>query len=291
MLKSQLANIKLKNPLILASGIFGLSQESMERCEDAGAVVTKSIGADEETGYTNPVFYDLEYGILNAIGLANPGINDYLYEVKDIKIQNVIGSIFGRNHEEFGDIAHKFAPYIKAIEMNLSCPHARLLGAEYPTSEIGRSVELTREAGKPVFVKLGMENIVERAEKAIDGGADALVAINSIKAMAINIDTGLPVLGNKIGGYSGKAIKPIGVRCVYDLASCFDIPIIGVGGILKAEDVIEYMMSGASAVQIGSALYYHKEKIFTEICNNLEVWLNSNGYNNINDIIGLSLTK
>lgn len=291
MLEVEIAGIKMKNPLMLASGILDLTKESMEKFKDAGAVVTKSIGREARKGYKNPVFYEMDCGILNAIGLANPGIDEYIKEVEGIKIENLIGSIFGGSSEDFSFLAEKFAPYVKALEMNMSCPHAKKMGAEYPTEEIGEAVEATKKAGKPVFVKLGMENIIERTSEAINGGADAIVAINSIKAMAINIDVAMPVLGNKVGGYSGKAIKPIGVRCVYEIASNFEVPVIGVGGITKAEDVIEYMMAGAKAVQIGTGVYYRGIELFREICIELEKWLDKNGYSSINDVVGLALKK
>lgn len=290
MLETKLLNMKMKNPLMLASGILGLTRESMEKIP-AGAIVTKSVGVKERKGYKNPVFCEMECGILNAIGLANPGIEYYIEEIKGIKVENLIGSIFGKDENEFAYLAKKFEKHVKAVEMNFSCPHAKKYGAEYSTRKIKKSVEMAKEIKKPVFAKLGMENIIKRAEKAVEGGADAIVAINSIKAMSICIDVAKPVLGNKIGGYSGKAIKPIGVRCVYELASNFDLPIIGVGGIMKAEDVIEYMMAGASAVQIGAGVYYKGVEIFNEICHGLERWLDENGYTRIGDVVGLALKK
>lgn len=288
MLETKIASIKMKNPLMLASGILGLTKESLEKFKDAGAVVTKSIGKKERKGYKNPVFYELSCGILNAIGLANPGIDEYIKEIKGARI-NLIGSIFGKNEEEFLYVAEKFKPYVKAFELNMSCPHAKKLGMEYSTRKIRETVELIKQVGKPVFVKLGVENILRRAEKAIEGGADGIVAINSIKAMAICIDVAKPVLGNKIGGYSGEAIKPIGIRCVYEIAANFDIPVIGVGGITNEKDVIEYMMAGAHAVQIGTAIYYEGEGVFKKIAKKLKRWLEENGYNSIKDIIGLAL--
>jgi len=291
MLEISIKNIKMKNPLMLASGILDLTKSSMERIKDAGAIVTKSIGIHARKGYENPTFFDAGVGILNAMGLPNPGIDEYIKEIDGIKVDVLIGSIFGEDDKEFGYLAKKIAPYINAIEMNMSCPHAKKFGMEYPTNEIDNAVKEAKKSKKPVFVKLGMENLIERAEKAIDGGADAIVAINTIKAMAIDIDVAMPVLSNKIGGYSGKAIKPIGVRCVYELASNFDLPIIGVGGITNARDVIEYMMAGATAVQIGTGIYYEGEGIFTKIKDELKKWLNKNGYDSIKDIIGLALKK
>lgn len=281
----------MKNPLMLASGLLDLTKESMEKFRDAGAIVTKSIGKEERKGYKNPVFFEVDCGILNAIGLANPGIDSYLKEIKGIKINNLIGSIFGKDVDEFLYVAKKFSKYVKAIEMNMSCPHAKKFGAEFPDDEIKNAIEAIKEVGKPIFVKIGAENALRRAELAIEGGADAIVAINSIRAMAINIEVKKPVLGNIFGGYSGKAIKPIGIRCVYEIAKNFDLPVVGVGGIMNAEDVIEYMMAGARAVQIGAGIYYKGERIFKEICKDLEKWLEKNGYTRIEDIVGIAIEK
>jgi len=292
MLSIEVAGIKMKNPLMLASGILDLTKESMERIgKIAGGVVTKSVGIEERAGYKNPTVYEVECGLLNAIGLANPGIDEYIKEIKDIKLDVLIGSIFGKNENEFGYLARKFSPYVKAIEMNMSCPHAKNVGAEYPVEEIENAVHEAKKSNLPVFVKLGMENIIEKATKVIEGGADGIVAINSVKGMAIDIDAKMPVLGNKVGGYSGKAIKPIGIRCVYEIASNFDVPVIGVGGITNARDAIEYMMAGASAVQIGSGIYYEGIEIFKKICDEMKIWLDKNGYTNIKDIIGVALRK
>lgn len=290
MLEVEVAGIKMRNPVMLASGICDLTKESMEKFSSAGAIVTKSVGIEERAGYKNPVFCETECGILNAIGLSNPGVDEYIKEINEIKIENLIASIFGKDESEFYKVAKKISPYVKAIEMNMSCPHAKKVGMEYPSDEINSAVENVKKTGKPVFVKLGMENILRRAENAIEGGADAIVAINSVKAMKICIDFAEPILGNKIGGYSGKGIKPIGVRCVYEISQNFDLPVIGVGGIMNAEDVIEYMMAGANAVQIGSLIYY-EEKPFAKICKNLEEWLDKNGYSSINDIVGIALKK
>ncbi|KAA0002355.1 MAG: dihydroorotate dehydrogenase [Thermoplasmata archaeon] len=291
MLEIEIAKIKMKNPLMLASGILDLTRESMESFSHAGAIVTKSVGREERKGYKNPSIYELPYGLLNAIGLANPGIDEYIKEIDGIKVDVLIGSIFGENGEEFGYVARKMAPYVKAIEMNMSCPHAKKLGAEYPTDEIKEAVEEVKKSGKPTFVKLGMENLMERASQAVDAKADAIVAINTVRAMAIDIDARMPVLANKIGGYSGMAIKPIGVRCVYELASEYDLPIIGVGGITNAEDAIEYMMAGATAVQIGTGIYYEGKEIFQKILRDMQKWLDENGYNSIKDIIGIALKR
>ncbi|NIA10180.1 MAG: dihydroorotate dehydrogenase [Nitrospiraceae bacterium] len=288
-LETSVGALKMKNPLMLASGILDMTKESMERFGEAGAVVTKSVGIERREGYGNPSAVELEHGLLNAMGLPNPGVDYYAKELDGINVENVIGSIFGKDKDEFSEVAGKIAGKVKAIEMNMSCPHAGSYGAGFPTDEIRGAVRVVKEnVDVPVFVKLGSENIMERAAEAEAGGADAIVAINTVRAMAIDVEVGMPVLANRVGGYSGPAIKPIGVRCVYELAEKVDVPIIGVGGINGANDVLEYMMAGASAVQIGSGVYYRGEKIFGEICNELREWLKTHGYERIKDVVGIA---
>ncbi|KAA0001816.1 MAG: dihydroorotate dehydrogenase [Thermoplasmata archaeon] len=285
-LETTICSIKMKNPLMLASGILGTTKESIEFFKKAGAVVTKSIGKEERKGHPNPTFVELSHGILNAMGLPNPGIEEYIKEIENIEIENIIGSIFGKSTREFIFVAKKMEEYVKAIELNMSCPHAEGYGEAFPTTEIKKVVEKVKEVvDVPVFVKLGVEDIKRRAQEAVKGGADGIVAINTIKAMAIDIETSLPILGNVYGGYSGPAIKPIGIRCVYELSS-LNIPIIGVGGILTGKDVIEYMMAGASAVQIGSGIYYRGKEIFEEVCREMKLWLKEHGYQKIEQIVG-----
>lgn len=296
-LATNIASLKLDNPTILASGLMGEDAGSMKRIIGcgAGAVVTKSIGLKPREGYLNPTVVELEHGMLNAMGLPNPGIEEFGGEIKKLKHSNavVIGSIFGSNANEFVDLSNKMQGYgVDALELNLSCPHAKGYGLE-----IGANAALVKEitskvkesASIPVFVKLSpnLTNIVDIAKAAEQGNADGIVAINTVKAMKIDIDLKMPTLANKIGGYSGKAIKPIGVRCVYDITSNVNIPVIGVGGVTTGEDAIEYMMAGASAVQIGTGIYYRGLDIFKKICNEMEQWMSDNGYKNVTEIIGV----
>jgi dihydroorotate dehydrogenase (NAD+) catalytic subunit len=262
----------------------------------AGAVVTKSIGLKPRKGYDNPTIIELECGILNAMGLPNPGIdnfNDEIAELKKSKIY-VIGSIFGSNADEFSKIAQKMQIYgADAIELNLSCPHAKGFGLEIgsdPTSVKEITLKVKKTVKIPVFVKISpnLMNISEIAKSAENAGADAIVAINTIKAMKIDLELKTPVLANKIGGYSGNAIKPIGVRCVYEIADKVNIPIIGVGGINTGEDAIEYIMAGAAAVQIGSGLYYRGVDVFKKVCEEIEKWMKDYEVENISDLIGVA---
>ena len=262
----------------------------------AGAIVTKSIGLKPREGYPNPTVIELEHGILNAMGLPNPGIELIKDEIIKLKKYNitVIGSIFGSNIDEYEKLAEKMQQYkVDALELNMSCPHAKGYGLEIGydsklvkdiTSQVKDSVDI------PVFVKLSpnLTNIVNIARSAEAGNADAIVAINTIKAMKIDLELKTPILSNKIGGYSGKAIKPVGVRCVYEISKNVDIPIIGVGGITTGEDAIEYFMAGASAIQIGSGIYYRGIEIFKIVCDEIKIWMKKHGYKNLNEIIGVA---
>jgi len=260
----------------------------------AGAVVTKSLGSKPKKGYSNPTVVELDYGILNAIGLSNPGLNDFSVEIKMISRSNVplIASIYGKDANEFSKLATELEKLkVDAVELNMSCPHAKGYGLEIGadsklvekiTSKVKNSINI------PVFVKLSpnLSNIAEIAKSAENGNADAIVVINTVRAMKIDLQTKIPVLANKTGGYSGKAIKPIGVYCVYEIYKNVDIPVIGVGGITTGEDAIEYLMAGASAVQIGSAIYYRGIEVFKEICTEIEAWMEKNQINKLSDIIG-----
>jgi dihydroorotate dehydrogenase (NAD+) catalytic subunit len=295
-LATKIASLKLSNPTILASGLMDEDAGSMQRIINcgAGAVVTKSIGLKPQEGYPNPTVIELEHGILNAMGLPNPGIEGYEEEIRKLKSSDVpvIGSIFGSNSNEFIELGKKMQSYdADALELNMSCPHVKGYGLE-----IGSDSKLVREITStlkeltdiPVFVKLSsnVTDIVEIAKAAEKGNADGIVAINSVKAMKIDIDLKMPVLSNKVGGYSGKAIKPIGVRCVYEIVKNVDIPVIGVGGITTGEDAIEYIMAGASAVQIGSGIYYRDVDIFKKVCREMESWIKDHGYKNLSELIG-----
>ncbi len=274
---------------MLASGVLDMTAGSMERCRAAGAVVTKSVGLEERTGYGNPSVVELEHGVLNAMGLPNPGVECYLEELRAADVDVVVGSIFGRSSEEFAAVAEAMAPEVAALELNMSCPHAGEYGAGVPTGRIAAVVRAVKNAvDVPVWVKLGPEGIVERADAAVQGGADALVAVNTLKAMAIDVDVALPVLANVTGGLSGPAVRPVGVRCVWELAGALDVPIVGVGGVTSARDVVEYMMAGASAVQIGSGLQRDGGDVFDMLCRDLRRWLSEHGYGSVGDVVGLA---
>ena len=296
MLEVNLSGLKLKSPIILASGILGVSFSSMKRVFDAGAgaVTTKSIGPKPRKGYKNPSIIEIYPGtFMNSVGLGNPGIKEFISEIKEIKKHKIplIVSVFGNTNEVYLDVAIKAENAgADAIEINISCPHAEV-------SSIGIDKGLTFEIVKylkekltvPLFVKLNpnVTNIVEIALAAEKGGADGVVAINTLSALKIDVNTKRPILSHGSGGLSGKGIQPIALKKVYDLYKVLKIPIIGCGGIDSWQDVIEFFLAGASAVQIGTAFYKGTE-IITEINHGITQYLKDNDCKSINDIRGLA---
>jgi dihydroorotate dehydrogenase (NAD+) catalytic subunit len=294
----KVTGIELENPTILAAGIMGTTGASLSRVgrEGAGAVVTKSIGPEPKEGHKNPSMIDLGYGFLNAMGLPNPSYPDFKNELAIAKKESgtpVIASIFGGTEEEFVEVAQgllKSEP--DAFELNVSCPHALGYGASVGSNP--DAVESITAAVKdavdiPVWVKLtpNVTDIVTIGDAAQRGGADAVVAINTVKGMAIDIESGYPILGNRFGGLSGKAVKPVAVKCVYDLYTALDIPIIGVGGVYTWQDAVEMMMAGATAVQVGSAVHEGLD-VFSSIARGIEKFISEKGYEDITDVIGIA---
>ncbi len=297
-LATAVAGIRLRNPTILASGILDETGGSILRIlkGGAGAVVTKSISLQPRPGYKNPTVVELETGMLNAMGLPNPGINEYGIEVKKVVEAGavVVGSVVGKNEKEYTTVARRFEKYgARAVELNLSCPHAKGLGLEIAQS--AEAVEGFTNAVKtavkiPVMPKLSpnVSNIALLGEAAERGGADAIVAVNTLKAMTISPELKIPILANRYGGLSGPALKPVGIRCVYDLYDAVEIPIIGVGGVTTGRDAIEYFMAGASAVQIGTAIRSRGLNVFRLVCKEIERFMDKEGYKRVEELVGLA---
>ncbi len=294
----EIAGLKMKNPTMLAAGILGETGDSLLTIArgGAGAIVTKSIGLNSREGHLNPTFVEIEYGILNAMGLPNPGIEGYEKEMK-VALEGgvpVIGSIYGASPSEFETLALKMEQYgAFALELNLSCPHAKGYGTElgHNKEKVGEITGVVKDAVKiPVFVKLSpnVSNIVEIAKTVEEAQGDGIVAINTLKAMAISTELGMPVLSNAVGGLSGPAIKTVGLRCVYEIKKETEIPIIGVGGILTGMDAVEYIMAGASCVQIGSGIFYRGNGIFKDICLELDDFMKTHGYKTVKEMVGIA---
>jgi len=257
----KIAGMEMDNPLMVCSGVLGISSSLFKRLEDAGigAVVSKSISLEPNDGYENPTLVSLPYGVMNAMGLPNPGVDGFIEEIDGLEMDiPLIVSIYGKDAKEFSEVASRLEGHCSAVELNLSCPHAGgLLSIGQDPGLVESVVKSVKECVEiPIIAKLtpnvaDIKSIGKAAEK---GGADALTAINTVRGLVLNIRQEHPVLSNVFGGLSGPCIKPIGLRCVWDLKGAVDIPIIGVGGISNWEDVVEYMYAGASAVQIGTVL-------------------------------------
>jgi dihydroorotate dehydrogenase (NAD+) catalytic subunit len=300
-LEVELAGLKLKNPTILASGILGISKKMLLSVvkAGAGAVTTKSITIKPREGHKNPVLIQTsEETFLNAVGYSNPGLEESKKEFEGLSNfpVPVIGSLVGSDAEEFAYLAENVKEIgFKAIEIVLSCPHTpgfgMLAGQGTPevTEEITSAVRSKTKL--PLFVKVSpnimcLGDVVKAAKKA---GADGITAVNTLgPGMAIDIETAKPILDFKVGGMSGPAIRPIAVRCVYDIYESVKIPIIGVGGIITGKDAVEMMMAGASAISIGTGIYYRELDIFKKVCDEMSEFMKSHGYSNLKEIVGLA---
>ena len=265
-LSVNLSGVKLDNPVIPASGTFGFGYEFADfydiNC--LGSISLKGTTKDERYGNNLPRIAECERGLINSIGLQNPGIDKVISEelpkIRKVFKKPLIANISGFSIEEYVYNCEKIdkEEQIEIIELNISCPNVNHGGMAFGTSpEAAKEVTeaVKKVTTKPVYVKLtpNVTNIVEIARACEDGGADGIVLINTLLGMRINLKTRKPVIANKMGGFSGPAIFPVALRMVYQVYDAVKIPIIGVGGIEKAEDVIEMMLVGATAVEVGAA--------------------------------------
>jgi dihydroorotate dehydrogenase (NAD+) catalytic subunit len=298
MLEVEILDMKLKNPILLAAGVLGSTASSLNWAarNGAGGVVTKSFSLESNKGYPNPTTVEVRGGIINAIGLSNPGVEAFKVELERIdKKVPTIASLYGSSPEEFSKVAGEVENMVDALELNVSCPHAMTgCGASIGqdpdlTAEIVRKVKQTVKV--PVIVKLtpNVTDIVEIAISAESAGADGLTLINSLgPGMCIDLETARPILSNRFGGMSGPAIKPIAVRCVYQVYEAVKIPIIGVGGIMDYADVVEFMYAGATCVQVGTAVMYQGLEVFQRISNGLESFMKDKEFKTAEDMVGLA---
>ena len=291
--------VKLKNRSVLASGVLGVSAASLARVyrEGAGMVTSKSVGPRKRKGHNSPVIFDWGAGLINAVGLSNPGIDDFVAQYGRVATDfPVIISIYGEHEEEFPIIAEKLQvlPH-DFVELNLSCPNVSeefgtpFAHSEEQTAHVTRIVKEVTD--KPVIVKLSPNapDLVRVAKAAKEAGADALCVINTVgPGMIINTNTAAPLLGNLWGGISGTAILPLTVKCVYELYRNVQIPIIGTGGVTDGDSALQVLMAGASLYGVGSAVYQKGLGIFREINAGIRQFLGDNHMQNSSEIIGLS---
>jgi len=301
-LNVKLAGLKLRNPTILASGFLGVSGKLLKKVAEAGAgaVTTKSIGKEPRKGNPNPTVLEFDSWMMNAVGLSNPGYEKFKEEIKIAKQGQVpvIASIFAGNPEDFAFLAKEMEDAkTDAIELNISCPN--LAPGEFLGQSIGKNPDLSYDVVKavkkvvkiPVITKLtpNVNDIKIIAEAVERAGTDIISAINTVgPGMIIDVETTKPVLANKFGGLSGPAIHPIAVKCVYDIYETVKVPIIGIGGVSHGKDAIEMMMAGASAVGIGTVIYYRGIDVFKKVCDEMTEFLESHGYSSLEEIRGLA---
>ncbi len=301
-LSVKIGKIKLKNPVMVASGTFGFAEEYKDFFDlnRLGAIIPKGISLKPIIGNPTPRIFETESGLINSIGLQNPGFEVFVKEklpyLKTLKT-HIILNIFGYTKKEYIELARRCDDLsgISALEINISCPNVEKGGIVFGTNPkmAFDLIQKIRKATKlPIIIKLSpnVGDIVSMGRIIEDAGADALSLINTFRAMAIDINSGKPQLGNIIGGLSGPAIKPIALRMVWEISQAVKIPVIGIGGITKAEDAIEFILAGASAVQIGTANLINP-KTAIEVIEGIKRYLIQKKMNCLKKIIGLSQKK
>ncbi len=296
-LSVQLGPIRLRNPVMAASGTFGYGEEYADFVDlgDLGAIVVKGISLAPRGGNPPPRLVETPAGMINAIGLENPGVEVFLRDKLPYLLERdvpVIVNIFGNTVEEYGELAARLDRVfgIAAIEVNISCPNVKEGGMVFGTNpQMAASVvrAVRGATGLPVITKLtpNVTNIGEIARAAVDAGSDMLSCINTLAAMAVDIFTRRPKLANIVGGLSGPAIKPVALRCVYEVLRAVDCPVIGIGGVTNAGDALEFLLLGARAIQVGTANFVNPSTA-AEVIDGIGRFLRFQGLNSVEDYIG-----
>lgn len=291
-----LAGVELKNPVMTASGTFGSGEEysGMVDLNLLGAVVTKGVASVPWPGNPTPRIAEVYGGMLNAVGLQNPGFD--MFARRDIPFlrqfdTKIIVNVCGKTTEEYIDVVEKLSDQpVDLLEINISCPNVKEGGIAFgqdPKAVEAVTREVKRHARQPIIMKLSpnVTDIVQMAKAAEAGGADALSLINTLTGMKIDIEKRSFALANKTGGLSGPAVKPVAVRMVYQTANAVSLPIIGMGGILTGEDAIEFILAGATAVAVGTATFRNPCAV-TEIAAGIESYMKRHGVEDIRELIG-----
>jgi dihydroorotate dehydrogenase (NAD+) catalytic subunit len=300
-----LCGVDLPTPLVLASGILGTEAELMARVAraGAGAVTAKSCSLQPRAGHPNPTVLAWEHGLINAVGLANPGVESEVAELVRTKAllrplgAALIASVFADTVENFGRVAARVADASPdLLEVNISCPNVHDEFGTPFAADAGAAAEVTAAvkeavAGRlPVLVKLspGVADIAAIARAVAAAGADGLCAINTLAGMIIDVHARRPILANRTGGLSGPAIRPLAVRCVYEIHQAVDLPIVGVGGVSSGRDAVELIMAGATAVGVGSAVYGSGPEVFWRIRAEMAELMADLGYECVEEMRGVA---
>jgi dihydroorotate dehydrogenase (NAD+) catalytic subunit len=299
----ELCGVPLPTPLVLASGILGTEAELMARVarSGAGAATAKSCSLAPRTGHPNPTVVAWEHGLINAVGLANPGVEAEVEELARTKEllrplgAALIASVFADTVENFAQVAARVAEAgPDLIEVNISCPNVHdEFGTPFASdataaAEVTAAVKRAVAGRAPVLVKLS-PNVADitAIARAVEGaGADGITAINTLTGMLIDVHARHPILANRTGGLSGPAIRPLAVRCVYEIFRAVDLPIVGTGGVNSGRDAVEMIMAGATAVGVGSAVYDEGPEAFRRICNEMAALMADLGYGQVEEMRG-----
>ncbi len=296
-LSTNIAGLQMKNPVMTASGTFGYGVEFADfvNLEDIGGIIVKGTTLNPREGNDYPRMVETASGMLNCVGLQNKGVDYFcknIYpQIKDIKT-NMIVNVSGSCPEDYAECAARINELdnIPAIELNISCPNVRQGGMAFGVTTDGAAsvVRAVREAyKKTLIVKLSpnVTSITDIALAVQDAGADAVSLINTLMGMVIDIEKRKPVLSIATGGMSGPAVKPVAVRCVWQVAKAVNIPVVGLGGIMNAHDAIEFLLAGASAIEIGTANFVDPA-ITVKVANGISEWLDNHGCKSVKEIIG-----
>jgi len=293
----EIAGIKMRNPVMTASGTFGYGQEfaGYMDLESIGAMITKGLSLKPKAGNNTPRIVETPGGMLNAIGLQNVGIDAFISaKLPFLRKVNtpVIVNLYGNSLEEYGELAARVdgIEEIAGIEVNISCPNVKQGGIVFGTDPVAAAevVSLVRRSTKkPLIVKLSpnVTDVVTMAKACVDAGAESISLINTLTGMAIDLKSRRPVLANITGGLSGPAIKPVALRMVWQVARAVKVPIIGIGGIMSATDALEFILAGATAVQVGTASFL-TPAASQDIARGMAKWLTDNRVASVRELIG-----
>jgi dihydroorotate dehydrogenase (NAD+) catalytic subunit len=296
------AGIDFQNPVLLAAGTaaYGRELSSVIKLDALGGLVTKAVSVERRQGARAPRVAEFEGGMINAVGLANPGVDEVLAEhlpwiAQNIRRAKVLVNVVGNRTEEFASVVSTLddSPAVSGYELNVSCPNVKAGGMEFGadsaslTEVVSRARAATR---KPIFVKLSptLQDIGASAKTAADAGADGISVVNTLPGLVIDVEQRKPVLGFGTGGVSGPGLLPVGVLATYKVSKAVQLPVIGVGGISKATDIVQYVIAGASLVAVGTAAM-QQPKLPAKLVDDLENWCRKNGVRTLSELRG-SLT-
>ena len=293
------AGIDFQNPVLLAAGTaaYGRELSSVINIDALGGLITKAVSVERRHGARAPRVAEFEGGMINAVGLANPGVDEVLAEhlpwlARNVHSAKVLVNVVGNRSEEFASVVSLLddSPAVSGYELNVSCPNVRAGGMEFGadpstlTEVVARSRAATK---KPIFVKLSptLQDIGVSARTAADAGADGISVVNTLPGLVIDVEARKPVLGFGTGGVSGPGLLPVGVLATYKVAKAVRLPVIGVGGISKASDIVQYVLAGASLVAVGTAAM-QQPKLPEKLVNDLEKWCRKNGVRALSELRG-----